>query len=372
MPAITRVTVRMLEDQLLSGIQNILVKQEDNYLYTAFTVLATNVATSLASMSANIDKIDDNLRTELGDRAESAAEVKVNDRLKNLNTLIESKVVSVNVIENMVDEKVGSALDGNIDKVVNDKVVSVLDGNIDNLVKEKVESGLNEIAMTGKKVTGDEEGITKHVVEATIRKELQKTRDSVILCADKGADLTEAGIKDIILKQMNISRLDLTDCNDGKEFGKKAMKLEPVSAPKKGRNSEKRFFRLTVKGRGSKRAVFDAFKILGKTSLAKISCANDIPDFLKDDFKKSEFLAHLLRKKVNQIKTRSGVDAKNKAIVLSVAKRDEKNAKFVPLAASRAIGEIKFQLEDFGEVENEEDPVIAPLLAICQELVDHE
>ena len=69
MPSVTRVTVRILEDKLLDGIQNILVKEGENYLYTAFTALATNLAKAITGINSEIDRsavtVAESLRTEI-------------------------------------------------------------------------------------------------------------------------------------------------------------------------------------------------------------------------------------------------------------------------------------------------------------------
>ena len=101
--------------------------------------------------------------------------------------------------------------------------------------------------------------------------------------------------------------------------------------------------------------------------MAKVNCANAVPEFLKADHRRCEFFGHLVRKRYSSLKTRSSVDVKNKGIILSVAIR-EPNAKFSPLISTRAKG-AKFSIEELEGVESEDDPKFIPILEACASLI---
>ena len=162
--------------------------------------------------------------------------------------------------------------------------------------------------------------------------------------------------------------MTLEDCHagDGKAFTKKDLSLEALKSPKSGANSTRKYFKLRVNGRSSKLGIFRAFRDAGQSTLSKVNCSNAVPEFLKADHRKSELYGHLIRKRFSNIKTRSSVDVKNRAIVLSIANR-EPNAKFSPLIATRGKG-VPFTLEELEGVKTEDDPKFTPILDACANL----
>ena len=330
---VSRAKIRIIEDTLLTGIKELIDKKDftKETFMEAVTILITNVSTEIAEVKAEI--ADCKAASEGGFEA-----------LKN-------------TLDKKVNEKVSKAIDVELTQVIDDKVRSTVDAKVDERV-------------SGEGLAGKEgHDITKHIVDAQVKRELDRTKDMVILSCDQDTDFTTASLKEAILKQLNISRLTLDDCHagGGKPFAKKDLTIESVKSPKSGANSSKKFFKLVVRGRSSKLGVFRAFRDGGQSTLAKVNCANAVPEFLRVDHRRCEFFGHLIRKRYASLKTRSSVDAKNKGIVLSVATR-EPNAKFSPLIATRAKG-AKFSIEELEGVESEDDPKFTPILEACASLI---
>ena len=317
----------------MTGIKELIDKKDftKETFMEAVTILITNVSTEIAEVKAEI--ADCKAASEGGFEA-----------LKN-------------TLDKKVNEKVSKAIDVELTQVIDDKVRYTVDAKVDERV-------------SGEGLAGKEgHDITKHIVDAQVKRELDRTKDMVILSCDQDTDFTTASLKEAILKQLNISRLTLDDCHagGGKPFAKKDLTIESVKSPKSGANSSKKFFKLVVRGRSSKLGVFRAFRDGGQSTLAKVNCANAVPEFLRVDHRRCEFFGHLIRKRYASLKTRSSVDAKNKGIVLSVATR-EPNAKFSPLIATRAKG-AKFSIEELEGVESEDDPKFTPILEACASLI---
>ena len=330
---VSRAKIRIIEDTLLTGIKELIDKKDftKETFMEAVTILITNVSTEIAEVKAEI--ADCKAASEGGFEA-----------LKN-------------TLDKKVNEKVSKAIDVELIQVIDDKVRSTVDAKVDERV-------------SGEGLAGKEgHDITKHIVDAQVKRELDRTKDMVILSCDQDTDFTSASLKEAVLKQLNISRLTLDDCHagGGKPFAKKDLTIESVKSPKSGANSSKKFWKLVVRGRSSKLGVFRAFRDGGQSTLAKVNCANAVPEFLRVDHRRCEFFGHLIRKRYASLKTRSSVDAKSKGIVLSVATR-EPNAKFSPLIATRAKG-AKFSIEELEGVESEDDPKFIPILEACASLI---
>lgn len=330
---VSRAKIRIIEDTLLTGIKELIDKKDftKETFMEAVTILITNVSTEIAEVKAEI--ADCKAASEGGFEA-----------LKN-------------TLDKKVSEKVSKAIDVELIQVIDDKVRSTVDAKVDERV-------------SGEGLAGKEgHDITKHIVDAQVKRELDRTKDMVILSCDQDTDFTSASLKEAVLKQLNISRLTLDDCHagGGKPFAKKDLTIESVKSPKSGANSSKKFWKLVVRGRSSKLGVFRAFRDGGQSTLAKVNCANAVPEFLRVDHRRCEFFGHLIRKRYASLKTRSSVDAKSKGIVLSVATR-EPNAKFSPLIATRAKG-AKFSIEELEGVESEDDPKFIPILEACASLI---
>ena len=330
---VSRAKIRIIEDTLLTGIKELIDKKDftKETFMEAVTILITNVSTEIAEVKAEI--ADCKAASEGGFEA-----------LKN-------------TLDKKVNEKVSKAIDVELTQVIDDKVRSTVDAKVDERV-------------SGEGLAGKEgHDITKHIVDAQVKRELDRTKDMVILSCDQDTDFTSASLKEAVLKQLNISRLTLDDCHagGGKPFAKKDLTIESVKSPKSGANSSKKFWKLVVRGRSSKLGVFRAFRDGGQSTLAKVNCANAVPEFLRVDHRRCEFFGHLIRKRYASLKTRSSVDAKSKGIVLSVATR-EPNAKFSPLIATRAKG-AKFSIEELEGVESEDDPKFIPILEACASLI---
>ena len=371
----SRLKAKNLEDEIMTGVGKILKGKEmtEDTVFAALEQLSKNVARCL--LFENIE----NQVAEIVD--EKVASQFDSQRVRSLVIATTSEsFCDKNEVTQIANSAVDSRLDESIEKKIDEKINEVfksehgpaklaieeIETNLEATIESELKTKLSTAA--GAELATD----AKNLLQSTIDKELEQTRNSAIISLDEDNDLNPKKLGEMLVKSMNVSRKDIPECNSGKEFGKSAVTFAKLPSPREGRNKDRRFWRISLKGKLSKRALFSSFAREGQSSLKGLSLSNEVPNFLKRDYRTAEHLGSVLRKKFPDLKSRSSVNSKNAQIDLMMAKKSPRGSKFATVCSSKPSEGHPVCLTDFYDIEKKDDKMFEKLYTICQDIIDSE
>ena len=373
-----------LEDQILDGVSKLLRGQQltEDTVFSALEKMSKNVARLV--MFDNIrDQVQELVREEIGSQRVKTLVIETTDDLycgkEEVNSIATQAVVEKVAADNFcdkesakaiaiqaIDDHVATSLDDKVNEVFKDSSgpVQLALAEIETDLKSKIENELSTKISTA--CGGEFAEDAKNLLQSTIEAELEKTKNSAIISIDEESDLNPKKLGEMLIKSMNAARVTIPDCNSGKEFEKRAITFVKLPAPREGKNKDKRFWKISLKGKLSKRALFSSFARDGQDTLKGLSVQNEVPNFLKRDFRTAEHLGSVLRKKYPGLKSRSSVNSKSAQIDLMLAKKSQKGAKFVTICSSKPTDEHKHCLRDFYDISKKDDHIFEKLYGICE------
>ena len=382
----SRMKAKAIEDEILDGVGKVLRGKElsEDTVFAAFELLSKNVA-RLVMFENMQDQVQDLVTNEIDSQRVKSMVIATTDDLycgkAEVNTIAAQVVDEKVAADNFCDKKEAKAI---AIKVIDEHVATSLDDKVNEVFKDA--SGPVQLAMAGIEadlkaniatelstkistaVGGEFAEDAKNLLQSTIEAELEKTKNSAIISINEDSDLNPKKLGEMLIKSMNAARSTIPDCNSGKDFEKKAITFVKLAAPREGKNKDKKFWKISLRGKLSKRALFSSFAREGQDSLRGLSVQNEIPQFLKRDFRTAEHLGSVLRRKYPGLKSRSSVNSKSAQIELMLAKKNSKGSRFVTICSSKASDQHKHSLRDFYDISKKDDKIFEKLYALCESI----
>lgn len=213
-------------------------------------------------------------------------------------------------------------------------VTTALDNKINDLEQQLRDKDERIAELEGKK--NDNSHLKEFSIKQTTQAEVSRVRDNLIVYFKDGATKTGPQITPDLVKHMNNQRTSM-GANDGANFTKKNFEWEALKAPKQGRHQSSKIYRLCLTGRKSKMCFFSVLKKYGNQQPFNfMSCKNELPQFLKSAYNRSERVAAVLRAENPNLKSRSLYNAKELAIDMQVGIASETGSiEFSTIASSK-------------------------------------